>query len=66
MFTIEQWQKDGEYAIRFLLDGEPLAAYKLNRKATDEELKQMLDVFTEEIGKIIDDAILYGTEGRQR
>lgn len=62
MFTIEQWQKDGEYAIRFLLCGEPLATYKLDRKATDEELKQMLDIFTEKMGKAIDHAILYGTE----
>ena len=62
MFTIEQWQKDGEYAIRFLLGGEPLATYKLGRKATDEELKQMLDIFAEKMGKAIDEAILYGTE----
>ncbi len=62
MFTIEQWQKDGEYAIRILLYGEPLATYKLDRKATDEELKQILDIFAEKIGKAIDNAILYGTE----
>lgn len=62
MFTIEQWQKDGEYAIRFLIYGEPLATYKMDRKATDEELKQMLDIFAEKMGKVIDDAILYGTE----
>lgn len=66
MFTIEQWQKDGEYAIRFLLDGEPLATYKLGRKATDEELKKMLDIFAEEMGKAIEEAILYGTEGRRK
>ena len=62
MFTIEQWQKEGEYVIQFLLCGEPLATYKLNRKATDEELKQMLGIFTKKMGKAIDEAILYGTE----
>lgn len=65
MFTIEQWSKKGEYLIRLLLDGEPLAVYKLNRKATDDELKQMLEIFSDSIGKAIDHAILYGTEGRK-
>ena len=62
MFTIEQWQKDGEYAVRILFDGEPFVTYALNRQATEEELKQMLDIFTEKMGKAIEDAILYGTE----
>lgn len=66
MFTIEQWQKDGEYAIRFLVYGESIGTYKLGRKATDEELKQMLDIFAEKMGKAIEEAILYGTEGRQK
>ena len=65
MFTIEQWMKDGEYMIRILLGDEPLAVYKLSRKATDDELKQMLDQFTELIGNAIDKAILFGTEERK-
>lgn len=62
MFTIEQWLAKDEYLIRILLDDEPLAVYKLNRKATDDELKQMLETFSDSIGKAIDHAILYGTE----
>lgn len=65
MFTIEQWMKNGEYMIRILLWDEPLAVYKLSRKATDDELKQMLDQFTELLGNAIDKAILFGTEGRK-
>lgn len=65
MFTIEQWLAKDKYLIRILLAGEPLAVYKLNRKATDDELKQMLDQFTESIGNAIDKAILFGTEGRK-
>lgn len=63
MFTIEQWLAKDKYLIRILLDDEPLAVYKLSRKATDDELKQMLDQFTELIGDAIDKAILFGTEG---
>lgn len=66
MFTIEQWLAKDKYLIRILLDDEPLAVYKLSRKATDDELKQMLDQFTELIGDAIDKAILFGTEGRER
>ena len=66
MFTIEQWRSpDGEYAARILFDGEPLATYALNRQATEEELKKMLDTFAESIMKEMDDAILYG-EARTR
>lgn len=66
MFTIEQWHAKDEYLIRILLDDEPLAVYKLNRKATDDELKQILDQFIEVVGTAIDKAILFGTEGRER
>lgn len=64
MFTIEQYfnVSNGKHFVRLLLNGEDLAIYELDRKATDEELKQMLDIFTKEMGKAIDEAILYGTE----
>ncbi len=64
MFTIEQYfnASNGKHFVRLLLNGEELAIYELYRKATDEELKQMLNIFTEKMGKAIDEAILYGTE----
>lgn len=64
MFTIEQYfnVSNNKHFVRLLFNGEGLAIYELKRKATDEELKQMLDIFTEKIGKAIDEAILYGTE----
>ena len=67
MFAIKQWRgPNGQYVIQILFDGEPLATYALTRKATDEELKKMLDIFAEGIGKAFDNAVLYGIEGRQK
>ena len=66
MFAIKQWRgPDGQYVIQILFDGEPLATYALNRQATEEELKKMLDIVYEMVGKAIDDAVLYG-EARTR
>ena len=68
MFTIEQYfnVSNDKHIVRLLFNGEELAIYGLNRKATDEELKQMLDIFTKEIGKAIDEAILYGTSEERK
>ena len=65
MFTIEQWSHDGEYLVRFLMNGEPIGAMKLKRKATDEELKVLLDIFAEKVVEEMDNAILYGETRRK-
>ena len=65
MFTIEQWRRDDKYVVRFLMNGEPIGTMKLKRKATDEELKELLDIFAEKVVEEMDNAILYGETGRK-
>ena len=65
MFTIEQWRCDDKYVVRFLMDGEPIGIMKLKRKATDEELKELLDIFAEKVVEELDNAILYGDTRRK-
>lgn len=64
MFTIEQWQQRGNYMIRFLFEGEPIGQLKASRKLTDDELKWLLDTFTEDMEKAFEDAFLHGLERR--